>query len=123
VFQFKKLSKFKKKYEVHDKEFLAIVKALQEWKFYFADTTKFIQIYMNYKNLKNFATTKKLNQWQIYWTELLEDFEFQIYYKKNNKNNKVNILSRWLNHEEVKWIYVEILFKKNEVLTKELAAT
>ena len=30
VFQFKKLSEFKKRYEIHDKEFLAIVKALHE---------------------------------------------------------------------------------------------
>jgi len=66
---------------------------------------------------------KELNQWQIYWTELLADFEFQIYYKKSNKNNEVNTLSRWSDHEEVKWVHVEILFKENEVLTKELAAT
>ena len=53
----------------------------------------------------------------------MTDFEFQIYYKKNNENNEVNTLSRWLDHEEMKWIYVEILFKENKILTKELAAT
>jgi len=78
---------------------------------------------MNYKNLRNFATTKKLNQQQICWTELLADFEFQIYYKKSNKNDEADILSRWLNHEEVKQIHIKILFKENKVLTKELAAT
>jgi len=78
---------------------------------------------MNHKNLKNFATTKELNQWQICWTELLADFEFQIYYKKSNENDEINTLSRWLNHEEVKWIHIKILFKENEILTKELAAT
>jgi len=30
AFQFKKLSEFKKKYEIYDKKLLAIVKALQE---------------------------------------------------------------------------------------------
>ncbi len=58
--------------------------------------------------------TKKLNQQQIHWAELLTDFEFQIHYKKNNKNDEVNILSRWSDHEEVKQIYAEILFKENE---------
>jgi len=67
--------------------------------------------------------TKELNQWQIHWTELLADFEFQIHYKKNNNNDEVNVLSRWFNHEEVKWIYIKILFKKNEIFTKELATT
>jgi len=66
---------------------------------------------------------KKLNQWQICWTELLVDFEFQIHYKKNNKNDEVNILSRWFNHEKVKWVHTEILFKENRILTKKLTAT
>ncbi len=30
VFQFRKLSEFKKRYEIHDKKLLAIVKALQK---------------------------------------------------------------------------------------------
>jgi len=75
---------------------------------------------MNHKNLRNFATTKKLNQWQIYWAELLTDFEFQIYYKKNNENDRTDVLSRWFDHEKVKWVHVKILFKENEVLTKKL---
>jgi len=54
---------------------------------------------------------------------LLVDFEFQIYYKKSNENDEVNTLSRWSDHEEVKWVYIEILFKENEILTKKLAAT
>jgi len=54
---------------------------------------------------------------------LLADFEFQIYYKKSNENDRVNILSRRLNHEEVKQVHVEILFKENEIFMKELAAT
>jgi len=57
---------------------------------------------MNYKNLRNFAMMKKLNQWQIYWTELLADFEFQIYYKKSNENDEADALSRWFDHEKVK---------------------
>jgi len=73
--------------------------------------------------LKNFATMKELNQWQICWAQLLADFEFQIYYKKNNKNDEVNILSRWSDHEKVKWVHTEILFKKNRILTKKLTMT
>jgi len=78
---------------------------------------------MNHKNLRNFATIKELNQWQIHWAKLLADFEFQIYYKKSNENDEVNILSRQLNHKEVKWVYAEILAEENEILIKELAAT
>jgi len=31
-------------------------------------------------------------------------------------------LSRWSDHEKVKWVHTEILFKENEILMKELAA-
>jgi len=35
----------------------------------------------------------------------------------------VNILSRWFDHEKVKQVHAEILFKENKVLTKKLATT
>jgi len=73
--------------------------------------------------LRNFTITKKLNQWQICWAELLADFEFQIHYKKSNENDEVDILSWWFNHEKVKWVHTEILSEENEILMKELAAT
>ncbi len=79
---------------------------------------------MNHKNLRNFITIKQLNQQQIHWAKQLADFEFQIYYKKSNKNDDVDILSRWSDHKEVKTIHTEILHKnKKETLTKDLAAT
>jgi len=61
AYQFRKLSESKKRYEVHDKELLAIVKALQDWRPYLAGIEKPIQIYTDHKNLRNFATMKQLN--------------------------------------------------------------
>ncbi len=42
AYWFKKLSEPEKRYEVHDKELLVIVKALQDWRPYLTDTEKFI---------------------------------------------------------------------------------
>ncbi len=54
----------------------------------------------------------------------MTNFEFQIYYKKNNKNDDADTLSRQLNHKEVKMIHTEILCKdEQETLMKDLAAT
>ena len=61
VYQSRKLSGLEKRYEVHNKELLVIVKALQEWRPYLAGLDKPIQIYTDHKNLQNFATIKKLN--------------------------------------------------------------
>jgi len=120
----RKLSELEKRYEVHDKELLVIVKALQDWRPYLTDTEKPIQIYTDHKNLRNFATTKQLNWWQVRWAEQLANYEFQIHYKKGNENGEADALSRQPDHEGVKKIHAEILSEDNEgILTKGLAAT
>jgi len=119
----RKLSEPEKRYEVHNKELLAIVKALQDWRPYLAGTEKPIQIYTNHKNLRNFATTKQLNQQQVRWAKQLANYEFQIHYKKGNENNEADALSRQPDHKEMKKIHTEILSEDNkEILTKGLAA-
>jgi len=123
AYWFKKLFRSEKRYEVHNKELLAIVKALQDWRSYLTDTEKSIQIYTDYKNLRNFATMKQLNQWQVCWAKQLVNYEFQIHYKKRNENDEVNTLSKQLNHEEVKKIHIKILSEDDkEILTKGLTA-
>ncbi len=124
TYQSRKLSEPEKRYEVHDKELLVIVKALQDWRPYLTDTEKPIQIYTDHKNLRNFATMKQLNQWQVCWVKQLVDYKFQIHYKKSNENGKADALSRQPDHEEVKKIHAEILSEDDKrILTKGLAAT
>ncbi len=76
VYRLQKLNEPEKRYEIHNKKLLIIVKALQKWRPYLTDTDKSIQIYTDHKNLRNFATIKQLNQWQICWAEQLADYEF-----------------------------------------------
>ncbi len=124
AYQSRKLSELEERYEVHDKELLVIVKALQDWRPYLADTEKSIQIYTDHKNLRNFATMKQLNWRQVHWAKQLADYEFQIHYKKDNENGEADALSRQPDHEEVKKIHTEILSEDNKgILTKGLTAT
>ncbi len=121
VYQSKKLSEPEKRYEVHDKELLVIVKALQDWRPYLTDTEKSIQIYTDYKNLRNFATTKQLNQQQVCWAKQLVNYKFQIHYKKDNENGEADALSRQPDHKGVKKIHIKILSEDNKkILTKDL---
>ena len=124
TYQSRKLSESEKRYEVHNKELLVIVKALQEWRSYLAGLNKSIQIYTDHKNLWNFAIIKELNWWQIKWAEQLADYEFQIHYKKDNENGGADVLSQQPDHKGVKKIHQEILQENaEEVLMKGLAAT
>ncbi len=123
AYQSRKLSGPEKRYEVHDKELLVIVKALQDWRPYLAGTEKPIQIYTDHKNLRNFATMKQLNQWQVCWAKQLANYEFQIHYKKGNENGEADALSRQPDHKEVKKIHAKILSEdEKKILTKGLAA-
>ncbi len=123
VYQFRKITESEKRYEIHDKELLAIVKALQDWRPYLADTEKLIQIYTDHKNLRNFATMKQLNWQQVCWAEQLVNYEFQIHYKKSIENDEADTLSKQSDYEEVKKIYIKILSEDDKkILTKGLAA-
>ncbi len=124
AYQSRKLLRSEKRYEVHNKELLVIVKALQDWRPYLADTEKPIQIYTDHKNLRNFATTKQLNWQQVCWVKQLTNYKFQIHYKKSNENDEADALSRQPDHEEVKKIHTEILSEDNKgILIKGLATT
>jgi hypothetical protein len=57
--------------------------------------------------LRNFATTKQLNQQQVRWAEQLANYKFQIHYKKGNENGEADALSRQPDHKEVKKIHAK----------------
>ena len=50
-------------------------------------------IYINYKNLVYFITTKILNKRQVRWAEIFKKYKFIIYYILEKNNNKINVLS------------------------------
>jgi len=73
--------------------------------------------------LRNFATTKQLNQQQVCWAEQLANYKFQIHYKKGNENGEADALSRQPDHKEVKKIHIKILSEDIKgILMKDLAA-
>ena len=48
----------------HDKEMLAIIRALEEWRHHLEGTQFVFEIWTDHKNLEYFATTKELSQRQ-----------------------------------------------------------
>jgi len=51
-------------YNIHDKELLAVVYTLQNWRVY-AESYLELTIFTDYKNLLNFIITKELNRRQV----------------------------------------------------------
>ena len=80
-------------YDIHDKELLAIVEALDHWRVY-AESCSELTIFTDHKNLLQFTTTKKLNRRQVRWSEQLGQYKFKILYTPGKDNGRADALSR-----------------------------
>ena len=67
----KSLSPVEQNYEIHDKEMLAIMRALEEWRHLVEGAEHRCEIWTDHKNLQYFMTAKKLNRRQARWSLLL----------------------------------------------------
>jgi len=74
-------------YEIYDKELLAIIKALEEWRPELGGTEDKFEVITDHKNLQHFMSTKLLNQRQAQWSEFPSRFNFRIVYRP--QENKV----------------------------------
>jgi len=81
-------------YDVHDKELLAIVQALKEWRGYLKGRGPHFRVLTDYQNLIRFTTTKELTGRQIRWSEVLSGFDFKIGYRPGKEGGKPDALTR-----------------------------
>jgi hypothetical protein len=81
-------------YEIYDKELLAIIKCMEEWRPELQGTPERFEILTDHKNLEYFTSTKALNQRQVRWSEFLSQFNFQIIYRPGAKAVRPDALSR-----------------------------
>jgi len=81
-------------YEIHDKEMLAVVRSLDQWRPELQGTAKRIQIFTDHKALEYFMTTKKLTGRQARWAEALADYHFIIMYRTGKENALADALTR-----------------------------
>jgi len=82
------------KYEIHDKELLAVVDAFKHWRRYCEGAVHPVQVFSDHQNLEYFTTTKVLNRQQARWAQELAGIDFKIYYRPGAQNGKPDALSR-----------------------------
>jgi len=98
VFYSKSLSSVERNYEIHDKEMLAIIRVLEEWKHFLEGATHPVEIWTDHKNLEYFMTAKKLNCRQACWSLHLARFDFLLYHRPGHTMGKPDALSRRADH-------------------------
>ena len=92
------MSKSEYNYDVHDKEQLAIILALEDWRRYVKGSRQRAKILTDHKNLVPFMTKKKLNERQVRWKQFLSQFDFKIEYRPGKEGGKPDALTREPGH-------------------------
>ena len=108
----RKMTPAEQNYDIHDKELLAIVAALQHWRVY-AEGAPSLTILTDHKNLLHFTTTKVLNRRQVRWSELLGQYKFKILYTPGKDNGRADALSRRSDYMEGKEAVQHSILKTN----------
>jgi transposase InsO family protein len=81
-------------YEIHDKELLAIVRALDQWRAELEGVQSKIKIYTDHRALEYFMTKRLLTARQVRWLDILSRFDFEIMYQPGKRNTKADALTR-----------------------------
>ena len=81
---------------------LAIVRAFHAWEILLKSCQHQITIWTDYKNLEYFNTTKSLTRRQARWAKFLLEFDFVVKYRPGDKNSKLDVLSRRVDHRPKK---------------------
>ena len=82
----RKLREAEYNYPIHDKELLAIMVALGNWRHWLIATDIPVCIYTDHKNLTYFLQKSKLNRRQLRWSEVLADYNIVIRHLPGREN-------------------------------------
>jgi transposase InsO family protein len=105
-------------YEIHDKEMLAIIRALENWRAELSGLQREdrFDIYTDHKALEYFMTKRRLNSRQARWGQLLSDYHFLIRYRPGKENTLADALTRREGGED----FSETIKSKEEFRTQVL---
>jgi len=81
-------------YDIYDKELMAIIKALEEWRPECEGAAYPLKLITDHRNLEYFMTKKLLNRRQARWSEFLTRFDYNIVYRPGKSNGKADALTR-----------------------------
>lgn len=93
AFYSRKLQPAELNYDIFNKEMLAIVEALKQWRAYL-EGAEGITVYSDHKNLEYFTQSKVLNRRQARWAEYILAFDFTIIYREGKSMGKPDALTR-----------------------------
>jgi hypothetical protein len=96
----KSLNVHERNYEIYDKEMLAIIRGLEEYRHYLEGHLHQFEIWSDHKNLGYFKQAQKLTRRQARWALYLTRFDYSLHHKPGKTMQAEDPLSRRPDHEE-----------------------
>ena len=112
----KKMTSAEQNYIITEKEMLAIIQAVKEWRKYLEESTTKAEIIMDHKNLTYFKEVKITNRQQARWALEIQDVPYHITYKEKEENVVADALSRKEDNTEP--LELRPIFLQNMTLEK-----
>jgi len=95
----KSLDVHERNYEIYDKELLAVIWGLKEYRHHLERHLHKIEIWSDHQNLTFFRTAQKLTRRQAKWTLFMTRFDFVLYHKLGKTMQAEDPLFRQADHE------------------------
>ena len=109
------LSETERNYEIYDKEMLAIMKALEEYRAILMGAQETFEILTDHQNLEYFKKPQKLNRRQARWVTELSQYNFTLHHRPGALNRKADLLSRRSDHDQGKDDNKDVILLKPEL--------
>ncbi len=99
-FMSRSLNDVERNYQIHDKEMLAIIRALEEWRHFLEGSAEPFEVFTDHRNLSYFREAQKLNRRQARWSLYLSRFDFTLTHRPGKLMKKADALSRRADHPQ-----------------------
>ena len=107
-------------YHCSEQELLAIIRALNEWRYYLEGSPHATIVWSDHENLKRWRKPQDLNRRQARWTAYLQRFNITIKHLPGKKNGPADALSRRPDHVPAEKDNQDITILSKEVFSEEL---
>jgi hypothetical protein len=98
AFRSQSMVEAERNYEIYDKEMLAIIRALEDWRHYLEGLPQTFDIISDHRNLEYWHTAQNLTCQQARWSLYLSRFDFYLTHKPRTTNTQADPLSRISTH-------------------------
>jgi hypothetical protein len=105
-------------YQIYDKEMLAIMDALAEWRPYLLPLEDAFKIWTDHVNLQYYRSPQKLTRRQARWTSKLQEYNYVLKHVPRKTNGKADLLSRRPDYDDGKDDNTGVVVLKDRVICR-----